>query len=41
MYILGKVSEVAGKVFEIAGILNIHFEYLVPTRKGFKNQEKL
>ena len=42
MYILGKVSEVAGKVLEVAGsVLPNHFEYLVHTRKGFKNQEKL
>ena len=43
MYILGKVSEVAGKVLEVCsrkGFTN-YFECLVHTRKGFKDQEQL
>ena len=42
MYILGKVSEVAGKVLEVAGkVLPITLNFLVHTRKGFKDQEQL
>ena len=51
MYISGKVSGVVGKVLEVAGKvlevarkvlpITLKFEYLVHTRKGFNNQEKL